>query len=45
MAAAIAGLDSAPPEAIPAEARAAVTTFAERYTMRGRSPSHDWTEP
>jgi len=45
MAAAIAGLDAAPPEAIPAEARAAVTTFAERYTMRGRSPSHDWTEP
>lgn len=44
MAAAIAGLESSP-DGVPTEARAAVTTFAERYTLRDRSPAHDWTEP
>jgi hypothetical protein len=40
MAAAIDGLASAKPET-----REAVAAFAERYTLRGRSPAHDWTEP
>jgi glutamate--cysteine ligase len=37
--AALATLDPAPPAV-----RAAVATFAERYTLRGRSPAHDWTD-
>jgi hypothetical protein len=28
----------------PPEAEAAAITFDERYTSRGRSPAHDWTE-
>ena len=40
MAAALAGLSGA----VPPEAEAAVLRFDERYTARGRSPAHDWTE-
>jgi glutamate--cysteine ligase len=40
MAAAVDGLASTK-----SETRDTVAAFAEQYTLRGRSPAHDWTEP